>query len=440
MTIKKRRSLLVAIIVLVVVIGYFYYGKTQDHIEKPDFTKLPIVNVSAFGADANGSTDSSRAFQKAIDSLIDGGTVQVPKGTYQVKNVVIKSNTQLIGEGANSLLKLPSSSKVWDMVLITGGNVKAENVIISDLAIDGSADEIGLRDVQMHGLDIQGGSMFVQVNRVHFRNTSGDGIRMTEDGDIGTVPQFISIDGSTFTQAGRQDIAVVHAYDVTVTNSTGTGSLDIEPEKPLVKRVTVTDSNFGRLDAASADRAAQIIVKNSHFQDSLLWNLNGMHIEKSTFRFMRVSSAVDVTLQNNSFKMLEVFPPSGKVSRNLTITGNQIDNTTQDGKPAVVGTADEAGVGLYMWNTRDTVVSENTIRAESVGVFLSTGNAQITLENNKVEQLQGTLTSKYGLYAVEKVNGLKITQNSFIGWSNGVSTKNTELPIDKLLAVNTIQK
>lgn len=56
------------------------------------------VNVREFGAIADGKTDSTAAFQKAIDSLGgDGGEVYVPAGRYVVGELHLKSGVAVRG-------------------------------------------------------------------------------------------------------------------------------------------------------------------------------------------------------------------------------------------------------------------------------------------------------------------------------------------------------
>jgi len=421
----------------VLIIGAFFV--LRDENDQSEDTGYQIVHVEHFGAAGDGITDDSEALQKAIDSINSSGEVRVPAGIFIIRNVVIKSGINLIGEGETSVLKLHPGGKDWDMVLITGGNVKAENVTISNLTIDGSADLIGLRDVQMHGIDIQGGSKNVVIRNMNFQNMCGDGIRITEDGKLKTIPQTIDIENNRFTTIGRQDIAVVHAYDVTITQNYGTGSLDIEPEKPMIKNVVVTDSSFGRLDATSANgtQSAGITVKNSQFEDSLLWAIKGIEVDHSTIKHMRISNASDVTISNNSMMMLEIFPPSGKSSSDITIINNVIENRSNDRSEAILGFSDQQGIGIYMWNTADTIVSNNIIRAEVAGIYLSSGCEGITIKDNTIELLQGTMSPEYGLVAVKKTKDLTVLNNTFTGWPDSISADVSNKDLARIIANNS---
>ncbi|TCZ77527.1 hypothetical protein E0485_11085 [Paenibacillus albiflavus] len=430
-----RYAIVVTLSVLIIGAFFFLIDENDQTVD----TGYQIVHAQNFGATGDGITDDSEAFQKAIDSVSSSGEVRVPAGIFMIRNVVIKSGIKLIGEGETSVLKLPADGKVWDMVLITGGDVKAENVTISNLTIDGSADLIGLRDVQMHGIDIQGGSKNVVIRNMNFQNMCGDGIRITEDGKLKTIPQKIDIENNRFQTIGRQDIAVVHAYDVTITKNYGTGALDIEPEKPMIKNVVVTDSSFARLDATSANRiqSAEIMVKNSQFEESLLWAIKGIEVDHSTIKHMRISNASHVTISNNTMMMLEIFPPSGKSSSNITITNNVIENSSNNRTEAMLGFSDQQGVGIYMWNTADTIVSNNIIRAEAAGIYLSSGCEGITIKDNTIERLQGTMSPENGLVAVRKTKDLTVVNNTFTGWPDSISVDVSNKDYAKMIANNS---
>lgn len=59
------------------------------------------LNVLNFGAKGDGTTDDTAAIQAAINSALDFSTIVVPKGTYYVRPIFLKSNITLeIQEGA----------------------------------------------------------------------------------------------------------------------------------------------------------------------------------------------------------------------------------------------------------------------------------------------------------------------------------------------------
>ncbi len=74
-------------------------------------------NVLDYGADPTGAADSTVAIQAALDSLPNGGTVFVPRGTYSVKSVTINySYISLVGEDDNSA-KFVSPAGQWGQTI-----------------------------------------------------------------------------------------------------------------------------------------------------------------------------------------------------------------------------------------------------------------------------------------------------------------------------------
>jgi len=93
------------------------------------------VNVRNHGARGNGSTDDTRAFQRAINALPDaGGTVVVPNGTYLLdptRKVKLRSRMHLkLASGAKLVAKSNSAERAYVLyahrahdVEISGGQI-----------------------------------------------------------------------------------------------------------------------------------------------------------------------------------------------------------------------------------------------------------------------------------------------------------------------------
>jgi hypothetical protein len=99
-----------------------------------------MLNVRAFGALGDGSTDDSTAIASAITtaaSMATGGVVYFPAGTYVHTGITINSsNVTLAGSGrSQTVLKLTNGSNT-DSISISG--VGTVNVTIQDLMIDGN--------------------------------------------------------------------------------------------------------------------------------------------------------------------------------------------------------------------------------------------------------------------------------------------------------------
>jgi hypothetical protein len=116
-----------------------------------------LVSVKDFGAVGDGVADDTAKFQAAIDFVtVGGGIVFVPKGTYQISNITLKSGVTLQGMGAfASVIRATSASatvvtmeassflrelKFASSVVRTAGfyaNVQGNGTVIDNCEFDG---------------------------------------------------------------------------------------------------------------------------------------------------------------------------------------------------------------------------------------------------------------------------------------------------------------
>lgn len=87
-----------------------------------------VANVLDFGADSSGATSSSTAFQAAIDSLTNGGSVYLPQGTYLLNvtdGVAIDNNITMFGDGSATVVQFGAQDSLK-------ANGKS-NIVIQDI-------------------------------------------------------------------------------------------------------------------------------------------------------------------------------------------------------------------------------------------------------------------------------------------------------------------
>ena len=84
----------------------FSYAGYQRGEKDIPWVESPVVSVEAYGADSTGTTDSTQAFQQAIDALPEGGLVSIPPGLFvfdgQIK--IRKSGVVIRGAGRQTQL------------------------------------------------------------------------------------------------------------------------------------------------------------------------------------------------------------------------------------------------------------------------------------------------------------------------------------------------
>ena len=86
-----------------------------------------IFNVMSYGAVANGSTDNTAAFRRAIDACnaAGGGTVLIPSGTYVTGAIYIKSNVNVRLDGAT--LRFSGTANNFPVVLTRYEGIECMN-------------------------------------------------------------------------------------------------------------------------------------------------------------------------------------------------------------------------------------------------------------------------------------------------------------------------
>lgn len=176
------------------------------------FSVLDFGAVPDWDPITQTGTDSSAAFQAAIDavSALGGGSVYVPKGSYLINNVYVKSYVTIFGEGNGSRL-YQYEDPAGPLQCMFGINLGS-----------GSADEstnvreVSIRDLKLirtnripytssagyqqhfHMISVLGGTA-IDITRVRFEGFNGDGVYLSGGGG----------------QAGSTE---VHNYDVKITD------------------------------------------------------------------------------------------------------------------------------------------------------------------------------------------------------------------------------
>lgn len=213
----------------------------------------PIVNVREFGAEGNGRTDDTAAFQAAVDAVpLTGGTLIVPRGDYRInveRSIALHSNMLFLMDPAATLAAIATGQslsrliRVWRVanVRIVGGRLVGERRLhVTDHDHSEGQNEQGF------GISIQSSHNIV-VSDVHLSDFWGDGIWI---GALGSekdewdwrqkpaVPStHVWVSHVVSTQNRRQGLSMGPAENVTITHSTfsfsGPGSPPEEAAKPM---------------------------------------------------------------------------------------------------------------------------------------------------------------------------------------------------------------
>ena len=101
----RRLRPFVGLLRLISLLGFLGFTTTM-------FAGEAVIDVTMFGAKADGETDDTASIQKAIDSVgLTGGTVLFPPGTYRVTSVGLKAGVRYLGYGAT--ITRPAGQGKW---------------------------------------------------------------------------------------------------------------------------------------------------------------------------------------------------------------------------------------------------------------------------------------------------------------------------------------
>lgn len=201
------------------------------------------IGVRAMGARGDGLNDDTAAFQKAIDSLAQGGgVVDVPAGRYLIdplRSVRLRSHVDLrLAPGATLMAKPNGAPRAY--VLLAEG--------VTDVEISGG-EIVGERDAHLgssgewgHGLMIRGSS-HVTVRNLIVSRCWGDGISIgaTGRGNQERTPSSDILIANVLCRGNRrQGLTIGRSRRVRVVDSEfsethGTKpeyGIDIEPDSP----------------------------------------------------------------------------------------------------------------------------------------------------------------------------------------------------------------
>ncbi len=323
-----------------------------------------IINVNDYGADPTGQEDSTEAFKKAFAN--GGRHIHMTEGTYITTGLKLPNNTILSGEG-----KEQTTIKLSD-------NAPADSVVITNLDMNGVAENIGIEGFSVDGnrtrqgdtLKPAGGSRssnvrFAGVKKGFIKNIksfnsllhgidvtyasdeysyAGDGVRVPRH----LESEHIWIDNCESTGFGDDGITTHHSRYLFISNSyshhpykKGGGNnngIEVDDGSQYVYLDNnITEENFGGLEIKGHEptSAASHVFVNNHISVNDNRSYNIRHIGHHIAKDVQSKTAYDVMLNNctavTPYKN-EVYP--GSTPRAMVVSAYrnvQINNFTAIG-------------------------------------------------------------------------------------------------------------
>jgi len=226
------------------------------------------INVIDFGAVANDGIEDSHAFQTAIDYASKNKRVlKIPEGLYELKDVQLRSNTTVIGEGDKTVLK-----KIFSGIYAVGcnfsytspqndpiGKLNIKNIRLTNLKFVGTSNIDGFSE-HKHLLNLNGVEN-VLISNCFFNAFNGDGIYIGSDVGVERHNKNIAIEQCIFNGINKENRNAISVIDGDVVNINNNrffnstranmpGAIDIEPDVfnyHVVRNITITENYFNNI-------------------------------------------------------------------------------------------------------------------------------------------------------------------------------------------------
>lgn len=383
---------------------------------------VDVFNVRHYGATGNGVANDSVAVQAALDAGA-GRTVFFPAGTY-LGNFHSSENTQVIGEGATSILK---SAILASTVGTPTLEVRGVNVSIKDIKIDGQqalqpAD--GYNDSWGGGINGQGrsyrcgikadGTAFaisnLRVSGCEFVNTYGAGIASL-DVDIVHVRDCVAHDCLfEHVYLGHDSGTLTEAIICgCVARNIGSGDPVVNANANLIsdyRRVIFSNNqayNFER--NACKFQACNIVVCNDNVVDTdVITGTAGIQFAKECNRIVASGNSIFNCGAGISFNIEQ----DGYVA---DVIGNTIDSIKSPGDGIFAGNAAIIGNLNIIGNTITNFAQH--------GIHIASGGGNIAINDNVIWGDGGAGFSIFGGIRIS-VDYLSIS-NNLLGGKDGTN-------------------
>lgn len=348
---------------------------------------LPTPEHAAIRA-GNSSYDCTGGIQAAIDKA--EGRVFVPAGVYPVKQLNLKSNVELYGEGAASELRAYDGTLASEFMLATyvrdGGTPHVadnmRNIHLHDLKLNGRVAEFGYQ--QYFYLLAVNATSDLTVERVTFHGFRGDGmyvgsgtLRSTERHNQRIAVRDCVFDGAV--KDNRNGLSVIDCDQLTVENCTfrnignaklshSVGGIDFEPDHnwSVYRDVTIAHCRFIDIDTVNT---AGITFFNGHQAGDNIhdWTVSDCQFTNCYWGIDTATKAKTATGIADNLSVLNChFLNSVRVDIAVNgLSGTQISGCTFQRSPPGSGPGGDAiRLGSFAYRTSEnainTVITGNT--------------------------------------------------------------------------------
>lgn len=384
------------------------------------------VNVKDYGAYGDGKRDDTKAFQNAIDVVKEkgGGEVFVPKGTYILHPIYIKSKVNLVGESRDSVFIKLSDQAPDDYTRII--NLESvRDIKIQNITFDGNADHHPKGIEHMHSI-FAWDSKNILIDHNRLINAVGDGISISGSNE---TSEDVIISNNILEDNHRSNIVLEQVNNLQIfnnisTSKTGRPALHFEPwEEMSFHDALIWDNTFisnttGHCVQLEGGQSDGNFFHNVDFSNNVVSCSTGQFLVMETKNakihenILHVASVL-IWIKNEDLK---IYHNKIETKNGITIEGTWgvVSKRTQIFENSISTNGD----GVYILaGAKDTTITQNDfIGSGYSGVRLFASETDITnttVTQNTFKNFEYGILTDYDSYGDKRIDGLKIQQNTF---------------------------
>jgi len=396
----------------------------------------PAVSVKDFGASGDGQTLDTAAIQAAVDAVQPGGTLRFPSGVYRIdtdKAVRLKDDMR-VELGDATLVGDNARGRICRIFDITG----RKRVAISGGTLIGSRSGAPSLGDGIWAVDSQD----LVFENISIQNFFIDGIILT--GNTGC--QRVAVRRCTATNNRRTGLAIVHASDVTVEDSTFEKTNGQSPAAGINVEPNPGESNRNiRISRCTSRRnvgvgiyvhtglgvtVAEVTIENNVVEDNGANGIVAIKVDGVSMVGNRIARHQHKAIPGKALATGGIAVGDG--SNRVTITGNSLEanlrgifiagataveirgNTVVGNGLAPTLVDGSGGDGIVCFGrqnapTDECVVANNTVRRVAANGLVASGVKRVQFLDNTIEDtaLHGILfrTSSNGVVRGNNISG-----------------------------------
>jgi parallel beta-helix repeat protein len=363
----------------------------------------PTVNVRSFGATGDGVTDDTAAIQAAFDSLPNGGTIEIPDGTY-----LINASGEVGGLRPHSHQHIQlSAGAILQVAPTDAGNYEVLQIdFVDDVSVTGGtfigdrASHLGTTGEWGHGITVRS-STNVTLEGITSRDFWGDGFYIGRHYYDPPGSEHVTVRNVIADHNRRQGMSITDATDVLVEDSVfenqgGTppeAGIDLEPSLPdrTAAQITLRGNRMTNnhaygilLVGTSGPTYANTVIENEASNNgvagiALIGTQGGIVLTSNTV----ISNGVGIKIAEASDNDVGMNQITGSAADNVDVVVNSDRNAIHDN---TIRSGGIASYGIQIMSSdcdANSITANDLVDAGTVAAYLDLGTGTVITGNSQ---------------------------------------------------------